>query len=210
MAREACHLVPAVRVIDVCAMSDVWSQFAAITPTGAPRHLAYVDGPAVGFDLRMPLPARCLTCGSEDHLAPERARIRIKGGLDVFLAHHLRGDRVDGLIQVGDRVELSLPFCATCRAMQKRVMRLTWLVRLAPLWMVAVMVAFALISSSLAIVGVLAAVVGLIAAYIERGRLDARYVVEIESIDGDGIVRMAPVHPDASHAIMVAAGMERA
>jgi hypothetical protein len=97
----------------------------------------------------------------------------------VFLAHHLRGDRVDGLIQVGDRVELALPFCAACRAMEKRVMRLTWLVRLAPLWMVAV-------------------------------RLDARYVVEIESIDGDGIVRMAPVHPDASHAIVVAAGMERA
>jgi len=52
-------------------------------------------------------------------------------------------------------------------------------------------------------------VAAFVAAVIRRDRLRATYIVVIERIDGDGIARMRPVHPDASEAILVAAGMQQ-
>lgn len=185
---------------------DPWSQLASVAPTGAPRHLAYVDGEAVGYDIRMPLPALCLTCGGSDGLARLPCRVRAQASLETRIAAHLRGERLDGVVRVGDAIALELPICARCRDMQTRARRAALLARLIPVWGVVLLVATALVHSALMLV----AVAAIVAAIVHHRRLADRYQVVIQSIDGDGIVRIAPVHPDASMAILVAAGMQPA
>jgi hypothetical protein len=185
---------------------DPWSQLAAVAATGAPRHLAYVDGESVGYDVRMPLPALCLTCGGGDDLSRTPCHIRARTDLESRIAAHLRGERLEGVVRVGDRIALALPFCAGCRLMQKRTRRATLIARLIPVWGPVLLIATALVHTALMLVAV--AAIG--AAVVHRLRLAGRYQVVIESIDGDGIVRLGPIHPDTAHAIMVAAGMEPA
>jgi hypothetical protein len=187
---------------------DPWSQLVATTPGPAPRHLAYADGESVGFDVRMPLPRQCLVCGGDRELAVSRRRLRIERDLLTSLGHHLHGQRVDGLVRIGDRIELALSFCVECRARHAQTRRAEWVVRLTPAWFLTVVVGAMLLLPSATGYVLFAALAAFGAAFYRREHLRARTMVVIESIDGDGIVRISPVHPDTAQAILVAAGMQ--
>ena len=189
-------------------MSDPWSQFAAVAPTAAvPRHLAYVDADSVGFDVRMALPARCLTCGATERLGRKHHRLKVKADVAAFLANQLRGDRLDGAVQFGDRIELVLPFCLSCQAMQRKAIFWSRVAKFSPVWGIALVVAFAAISSSLIGLAFLLFLGGALFAGLGGRWLASSHIIELERLDGDGIMRMRPVHPDAAQAILEAAGM---
>ena len=189
-------------------MSDPWSQFAAVAPAAAqPRHLAYVDADSVGFDVRMPLPACCLTCGATEQLSRSKHRLKVKADVAAFLANQLRGERLDGAVQFGDRIELALPFCPACRAVQRKAIFWWRVAKLSPVWGIALVIAFAAIAPSLIGLAILLFLGGSLFAGLRGRWLAASHIIELERLDGDGILRMRPVHPDAAHAILAAAGM---
>jgi hypothetical protein len=184
---------------------DPWSQLAAVAPTGAPRHLAYVDGEAAGYDVRMALPSLCLTCGTSDGITTATCKVRAQANLEMRIAAHLRGERLEGVVRVGDSIALALPTCGRCAQLRRRAGHLTLAVRLVPFWGFALAVVALIVHPAL----LLLVIAAIAAVVVQRMRVQ-RYVVVVESIDGDGIVRISPVHPDASMAILVAAGMQPA
>jgi hypothetical protein len=187
--------------------SDIWG--SAAPPAGAPvkeQLIAYVDSTSVGFDLRLPLPPVCLRCGTLDDISALTLKVSVRGDLVARAAAFARGGKAafGAAVRPGDRIELVLPLCARCHAERRKLRKTAIAVALAPVWIIALALAAGAISGSLA--GIVALV-----AIAAAGALGLWLFVKqsgafkLERIDGDGIVRLGNVHPDAGNAIVAAA-----
>lgn len=117
-----------------------------------------------------------------------------QSGMDAFRA----------AVRPGDRIELVLPLCARCHAARKAERNLAIAVALAPVWIIGLAIAAAALETAFAGWAVLAG----IALFVVLGlKLFVRRTnaLKLERVDGDGIVRLGNVHPDAGHAIVEAA-----
>jgi hypothetical protein len=186
---------------------DVWG--SAAPPAGTPpkpQLIAYVDSTSVGFDLRLSLPPVCLQCGARDDISPLKLKLKIHGDLLARAAAFAQSGTAAfrAAVRPGDKIDLVLPLCARCHAARKKERNLAIAVLLAPVWIILLAVATAALKASLAGWAVLAG----IAAFAALGlTLFVKHTasLKLERVDGDGIVRLGNVHPDAGQAIVDAA-----
>lgn len=184
--------------------SDVWAKAQGSRASLPAGLLCYVDGDAVGFDVRLALPPVCLRCGGTSKLETRRHVVRLEADLATLLAMALQGSqRSDLRLQPGERLELVLPVCASCLADQRRTTALRWVLRTSFAWWLALVLVTNAISPALGgpVAFGLLPVIALLAVwtYIRRGR-----ELRLERIDSDGTVRLAGVHPDAAETIQAA------
>ena len=187
--------------------ADLWA--SAAPPAGAPAKqplIAYVDSTSVGFDLRLSLPAVCLGCGSREGISALTLKLKIRGDLVARAAAFARGGKAafGAVVRPGDLIELVLPLCATCHAARRQERNLALAVLLGPVWIIALAAGAAALRPSLAGWVVLAAL-ALFAFLGLKLFVKRTGALKLERVDGDGIVRLGNVHPDAGHAIVSAA-----
>ena len=187
--------------------SDVWG--SAAPPPGSAKAealIAYVDSTSVGFDLRLPLPPVCLRCGGREELRPLELKLKIQGDLLARAAAFAGGgmDAFRARVRPGDRIDLVLPLCAPCHAARKKERNLAIAVLLAPFWIIALALAAAAVATSLAGWAVLAGL-ALFAFLGLKLFIRRTSALRLERVDGDGIVRLGNVHPEAGQAIVDAA-----
>lgn len=187
---------------------DVWKAAApAAGAPAAPSLIAYVDSTSVGFDLRLSLPPVCLRCGARERITALTLKLRIRGDLLARAAAFAQSGRAafGAAVRPGDKIDLVLPLCADCHRARRQERNLALAVLLAPVWIIGLAVGAGAIQRSLAgwtaLAGIaLFAFLGL-KLFVKRTTS-----LKLERVDGDGIVRLGNVHPDAGQAIVDAAG----